>query len=427
MARRGHNEGSIYKRSDGRWVASLTLGDGSGKRREFYGKTRQEVVRRLAEAKRDLDAGIPLGDEIQTVGKYLDSWLTAARPPHVDERTWMGYEQHVRNHLIPGLGAVRRASRTAQRVQEFYGEKLLGGLASTTVHHIHSTLHAALEAAVRLGVVGRNVTDYVDAPPVRTKEMHPLSRDKARALPAASAGHRLEAFFVLAVATGMREDELMGLTWANVDAEAGVVRVRQSVQRPKGGGWRFKVPKTKRSRRQIAVSDEVMAVLHAHRARQLQERLLVGPAWTDLDLVFPPMVGTPLSPRTLLYRTFRPLLVKAGIVDPAGVRIHDLRHTAATPALGGRVNPKVVSEMLGHASVAITLDLYSHVVPDMQQDAAPVMGRLLFGPKGLRGDEQDGEGEEERRDRAREPRRGARQPSRDCWWVTGSRECRQMF
>lgn len=408
MARRGHNEGSIYKRSDGRWVASLTLGDGSGKRREFYGKTRQEVARRLAAAKRDLDAGIPLGDESQTVGKYLDSWLTAVRPPRVDERTWMGYEQHVRNHLGPGLGAVRLSRLTAQAVQEFYGEKLQGGLASTTVHHIHATLHAALEAAVRLGVVGRNVTDYVDAPPVRTKEMRPLSRDESRALLAASTSHRLEAFFVLALATGMREGELMALTWANVDAEASVVRVRQSVQRPKGGGWRFKVPKTKRSRRQIAVSDEVMAALHAHRSRQLQERLLVGPAWTDLDLVFPSMVGTPLSPRTLLYRTFRPLLVKAGIADPAGVRIHDLRHTAATLALGGRVNPKVVSEMLGHASVAITLDLYSHVVPDMQQDAAAVMGRLLFGPKGSSGDERDGE-EEHRDPRARRAREEHRQ------------------
>lgn len=114
------------------------------------------------------------------------------------------------------------------------------------------------------------------------------------------------------------------------------------------------------------------------------------------------MVGTPLSPRTLLYRTFRPLLTKAGIVDPAGVRIHDLRHTAATLALGGRVNPKVVSEMLGHASVAITLDLYSHVVPDMQQDAAAVMGRLLFGPKRVHGEE--GDEEQGRGDRARESR-----------------------
>lgn len=179
-------------------------------------------------------------------------------PPRLDERTWMGYEQHVRNHLKPGLGAVRLSRLTAQTVQEFYGEKLQGGLASTTVHHIHGTLHAALESAVRLGVVGRNITDYVDAPPVRTKEMRPLSRDEARTLLAASTGHRLEVFFVLALATGMREGELMGLTWANVDAEAGVVWVRQSVQRPKGGGWRFKVPKTKRSRRQIAVSNEVL-------------------------------------------------------------------------------------------------------------------------------------------------------------------------
>ena len=240
-------------------------------------------------------------------------------------------------------------------------------------------------------------------PPDARHEIRPLSPDEARRIVEAvgGSGERDEALYVLAIRSGMRQGEMLGLRWRDVDLEHWMLHVRASVhQHPRTGEWTLTQPKTPRSRRQIAVSDEVMAALHAHRARQLQERLLVGPAWTDLDLVFPSMVGTPLSPRTLLYRTFRPLLAKASIVDPAGVRIHDLRHTAATLALGGRVNPKVVSEMLGHASVAIALDLYSHVVPDMQQDAAAVMGRLLFGPEGSRRDEQDGEeGDDERRDR----------------------------
>jgi integrase len=201
-----------------------------------------------------------------------------------------------------------------------------------------------------------------------------LSRAQAQRLLEASAGTRQEALYTLALATGMRQGELLGLRWRDVDLDAGVLRVRASLRRSrKTGDWHFAEPKTRRSRRQLALGPETIEVLRRQRARQAQSRLLVGAAWRDLDLVFATEAGGPLLARNV-YRSFMQLLARAELPR---VRFHDLRHTAATLLLSARVNPKVVSELLGHASVAITLDIYSHVLPDMQQDAAATMDRLL--------------------------------------------------
>jgi integrase len=172
----------------------------------------------------------------------------------------------------------------------------------------------------------------------------------------------------------MRQSELLGLHWSEVDFDASLVRVRWQLKREEGQ-WVLKQPKTRRSRRQIALSASTMEVLRAHRTAQVEERLRQGPAWEDHELVFCTRLGRPLSARNIV-RAFLGLLEKGGI---RRVRFHDLRHTAATLLLASRVNPKVVSEMLGHASVAITLDIYSHVIPDMQQDAAAMMEQVLYG------------------------------------------------
>jgi integrase len=228
-----------------------------------------------------------------------------------------------------------------------------------------------------LGLVPRNVTDLVDAPGLANIELHPLSAEETRILLDVASGERLEALYVVAVSTGMRQSELLGLRWADVDLEAlpaPVLRVQYQLKR-KNGTLVFKAPKTRRSRRQIALAAPAVVALKRHRAAQAEQRLLMGPVWREYDLVFCTGHGTPLSARNVV-RSFKALLKKAALAD---VRFHDLRHTCATLLLGARVNPKVVSEMLGHASVADYAGHLQHVVPDMQHDAASAMGNLLYG------------------------------------------------
>ncbi|HLY32474.1 MAG TPA: tyrosine-type recombinase/integrase [Ktedonobacterales bacterium] len=371
--RRGHGEGSIRKRTDGRWEAQMSLGDGT--RKSFYGKTRQEVARQLAAALRDLDKGLPIiRDERQTLATYLASWLDAITL-NLDARTMESYRQHVELHIIPTLGAIRISKLTPQQVQDLYAKKIADGLSTTTVRHIHATLHKALGGALRMGIVQRNVSDLVDPPRMRKLDMHVLSRDEARHFLDAAQGHVWEALFTTALFTGMRQGELLALHWRDVDLDAGRLSVRASLQQTKNatGDWVIKAPKTKHSKRQISLSAPVVASLRAHRIKQNALRLKLGEAWEDSDLVFCNSLGTPLFHQNV-NGSLKKILQRAGL--PA-IRFHDLRHTAATLMLKANVNPKIVSEMLGHASIAITLDIYSHVLPDMQQDAAATLAALL--------------------------------------------------
>ena len=226
----------------------------------------------------------------------------------------------------------------------------MAGLSTSTVRHLHATLHKALKDAERLGLVARNVCKLVNAPRMAESEIHPLSREDARVLLDVATGERLEALYTVALATGMRQSELLGLRWKDVYLDEGLLRVRMQLKREEGE-WVWKEPKTRRSRRQIALASPVVEVLQRHRERQEVERLALPSGWHEHDLVFCNKMGGPLFARNLV-RSFMLLLEKAAIPH---IRFHDLRHTAATLLLSARVNPKVVSEMLGHASVSITL------------------------------------------------------------------------
>ena len=370
--KRGNNEGSITKRADGLWEARITL-DG-GKRKSFYAKTRQEAARKLAAALRDLESGLPVVGGKQTVGQYLTSWLDATKAT-VRPATWRRYEQYVRLHALPLLGTVPLVKLTAQQVQLLYAKKLEEGQSSTSVHHLHAVLHRALEAAVRLGLLQRNVCDLVDVPRMRHHEMTTLSEEQAHKLLAAAKGERLEALYVLALSTGMRQGELLALKWRDVDLDGATLQVRSTLHFTRDG-FVFAEPKTGFSRRRIALSRVAVEALRAHRTRQVAERLHVGPAWDDLDLVFPNTIGRPIDGINLLKYWFYPLIERVGLPR---MRFHDLRHTAATLLLGRGINPKVVSEMLGHSHVSVTLGIYSHVMPHMQQQAASAMDDALRG------------------------------------------------
>lgn len=382
MGKRGHGEGSIHQREVNgkpRWVAILHLGyDENGKRQRkyLYGDTRKEAARKLADAQRTLDAGLTVQrNERQTLQQYMESWLRIAEPT-VRPDTWLRYEQITRLHIVPTLGRTSVSKLTAQQVQELYSQKLAEGLSPRTVRYIHATLRRALGEAAVLGIVARNVATMTKPPRLGHHEMHVLNERQARTLLEAAHGDRLEALWVLSVRTGLRRGELLGLRWHSIDLDQGALQVVAQLKWQRGGKWSLADVKTKHGRRRIMLSPPVVDALRAHRRRQLEERLELGEAWEDNDLIFCYPTRQPMPPSHVLRYEFYPLLKRAGLPQ---IRLHDLRHTCATILLGRGVNPKIVSELLGHATISITLNVYSHVLPDMQQQAAAAMDAALGG------------------------------------------------
>ncbi len=248
MGKRANGEGSIYQRTDGRWCASLSTE--KAKRKHFLGRTRAEVAKKLTSALDEQAKGTLVTGPRQTVRQFFTQWLDAIRPS-LRGRTFVRYEQFVRLHVLPDLGPLTLTKVTPQQLQRLYTSRLDAGLSPTTVNHLHALIHKALSNAVRWGIVNRNVADLVDPPRSRHFEIATLNADQARAFLDAASGHRLEALFVLAVTTGMRQGELLGLRWRDVDLDAGALQVRGSMQATPDG-LRIMEPKTPGSRRQVA-------------------------------------------------------------------------------------------------------------------------------------------------------------------------------
>ena len=373
--KRGNGEGSIYRRKDGRWVGQYTVYTAKGpKYRYIYGKTRAAVAEKLSKAIAARSSGFVSDVGNLTLGEYLDRWLADSLRGTVRASTCERHEINVRVHINPSLGNVRLKGLTPAHVRGLHREKLDSGLASATVRKIHSTLHKALSQAVSDGLIPRNAAD-VKAPRPAPEEMRPLSEGEACTFldVARASGDRFEPLYVLAITTGLRRGELLGLRWEDVDLERGTLRVGRSLVREEG---RHTVgeTKTRRGRRQVNLTPRTVNALKAHRKRQLEERMRLAETYKDHGLVFSTSIGTPVNPENLVNRSFKPLLEKAGLPK---IRFHNLRHTCATLLLGRGVHPKFVQELLGHATIAITLDTYSHYLPSMGDQASGAMGDAL--------------------------------------------------
>lgn len=374
--KRGQGEGSIYKRKDGRWTAVVNLGyqDGKLKRKSFYGKTREEVQGKLIAALNDVQKGIPIPTERQTLKQFLERWLTDCVKPSVRPTTYVSYELQVRLHIVPMLGKYRLEKLTPQHVQTFLKDRLESGLAANTLKHCLSILRMALGQAQRWGLLGRNVAALVDSPRAERHEFEPLTPKQAREFLQAAQDDKFGMLFTVAIATGLRRGELLGLRWVDIDFENGTLRVNRSLQRVQGK-LVFQEPKTMKSRRVVPLPDLLVVKLREHRTRQLERKLAAGPNWQDNGLVFPSRLGTPMEPRNVK-RHLDPLLVKAGLPP---CRVHDLRHICASLLLEQGVQLKVVSEILGHTQLSITADLYTHVLPAVKVGAMDKMNSILTG------------------------------------------------
>jgi integrase len=374
--RRGHGEGSIYQDAQERWRAVVDLGWVNGKRDRKYlsGKTRREVQQKLTAALRDQQQGLPLAPERQTIERFLLSWLDDVAQPSVRPRVFIRYRELLTLHAIPTLGKRPLTKLQPQEVNSLYAKKRSEGLSAQTVTHLHRVLHRALSYAVRWNLVPRNVCDLVDPPRVTRPEGQWLNPEQARCLLAAASGDALEALYVLALTTGMRQSELLGLKWGDVDLRSGALQVRRALQRVPGRGFVEAEPKSAKSRRYITLTPLGIDALRNHRARQNEQRLAAGPLWEDRDLVFCNSTGRPLEHGNLLRRSYQPLLGRARLPK---VRFHDLRHSTASLLGSLGVPAKVIQEIMGHSQIGVTMDVYSHTMPGMQADAMARLNDLL--------------------------------------------------
>ncbi len=346
-----------------------------GKRRYVSGRTKEAARLALREARSNADAGLVFDAGTVTLTSYLDRWLEDSVKDTVRQRTYERYESIVRVHIAPAIGRVKLKALTPAHVRALYRQKLDSGLSPRTVNYVHVTLHKALSQAVSDGLVQRNAAQ-VKAPRPEKPEIRPLSPDQARKLIATAnvTEARYAALYVLALHTGMREGEMLGLRWDDLDLESTTptLQVRRTLSETRTG-HKFELPKSGKGR-SIKLSRKAVEALRSHRARQAQEKLRLGSLWQDNGLVFPTTTGTTTSGTNLLGRYFRPLLKLAGLPP---VRLHDLRHTCATILLMAGKHPKYVQELLGHASISITLDTYSHVIEGMDGGLGDAMDEAL--------------------------------------------------
>lgn len=377
MGKRGNGEGSISRRKNGGWMAQYAVYTMAGrKRKTIYSKTRKDVAARLATALSDREGGLVFDAGTLTVEEYLERWLSDCVRDTVKASTYSSYKQLANKHAVPTLGRIRLKTLTATHVRGLLREKLDAGLSPRTVQYVRFVLRKALDQAVADNLIPRNPVAGVKSPQVRREEIRPLSPEQARLFlrTAAETSDRLEALYVVAIHCGLRQGELLALKWEDLDLEAGTLQVRRSLSGSNDGHPVFTTPKTSKSRRQVRLTAGATEALKRHRRRQLEERLRIVGLWRDNDLVFTAETGTPLDRHNLCQRSFKPLLEKAGL---SGIRFHDLRHTCATLLLTKGVHPKIVQELLGHSTIAITLDTYSHVLPGMGDAAAGAMDEAL--------------------------------------------------
>ena len=304
-----------------------------------------------------------------TLGAYLERWLEDVVKPGVRPRTYGSYRELARLYVLPMLGGVPLRTLQPAQLQHLYGALLARGLAPKTVRNVHGVLHRALAQAVDWGLAARNVAAVVQAPKVEHPEAAALGPEEVARLLAAARDTRWAALLTVAVATGLRQGELLGLRWADLDLDAGVLHVRRQLGRDKT----FAPPKTSRGRRRVELPELAIEALRAHRRHQDEERGGHGPAYEEQDLVFCTHPGRPLGWRNVT-RAFKGLLRQARLPD---MPFHALRHTTASLLFLQRVHPKVVQEQLGHSRIGITLDLYSHLFPSLGKEAANRLDDLL--------------------------------------------------
>jgi integrase len=359
--RRGHGEGSIYKRKDGRWTAVISLGE--RKRQSFYGKTRKEVKEKMDIALQERQSNKKAASK-QLMKEYLTYWLNNVQIHVISETTYIKYESELRKHIIPALGHLQLDELTTQHIQTFMNDCIKKRLSSSMLHNMKALLGRALDDAVASGMVSLNVCRGVKLPTRKTEERVSFTLQQARTFLNVAKDHRYYGLFAIVVVLGLRSGEVRGLTWDQIDFDQNVLYVRYGAIYLPGRGTKLSSPKTEKGIRPIKMPPFLVRILLEHRDRQEREKEIAAELWEGKNLVFCTVTGGFLYAGNINY-ALRSLLLKAGLPS---ITFHDLRHSAATIMKALKVNDKVIQETLGHASFKSD-EIYIHLIKEMVDEA----------------------------------------------------------
>ena len=369
MARkRANNEGSIWKEGQS-WRAAVTL-DGRRISRSFQSKMECKVW--INDIQSQITRGMTYASAQLTLNTFLRQWLDIHKST-LGPKTAPRYEQLARDYILPELGEIKLRELRLDAIEAHYQTLTKMGLSSRSVRFVHSIIHKSLNDAIRRGYLSFNPVQGAILPRPDQKEMQILDEDEVMRFLIVVQGNRREALYNIAVKTGMRQGELLALKWSDLDWKRGTIRVQRQVQRIPGEGMVFRAPKTKASLRTIQLGEQTLDTLRNQRTRLELEKAVAGERWQEHNLIFPSTVGTPMGASNLL-KDFKKQLEKAKLRD---IRFHDLRHTAASLMLNYGVPVLVVSKILGHSKTSTTLDVYGHLIPVMQEQAARIMDEVI--------------------------------------------------
>lgn len=377
--------GQVIKKGDRKWLVRVFLGrDGNGKRRYFnkliHG-TRKDAEGFRSRTLTEMSQGKFVAPSMDTLDQYLNEWLRNSAKQKLSERTYAHQVSCLDRYVRPTLGGRKLSSLQPLDLQELYSRMREGGLSPRTTQIVHNILNRAFNQAVKWRVMAFNPAQLADRPKQERREMLALTPDQAAKFLQAAREDRYFLYFALALDTGARPSEVLGLQWKDVDFEQGRVTIQRTLEYSgSANAFRFVEPKTQRSRRSITISRINLQLLREHRRVQGENRLKKGADWQQHDLVFCTREGNPVQSRNIRRRHLRPILEAAEL--PKILNLYSLRHSCATLLLSAGINPKIVSERLGHASIVLTLDTYSHLLPDMQQAASDKLEKILFGEVG---------------------------------------------
>jgi integrase len=384
--KRGNGEGTIVKVKDNLWRGAVVIGrdeNGNLKRKWFNGKTKKEVIEKMQPVLALISAGDYVEPSKTSLGEWLDAWLSEYKKNVLKPTTYDSYETNIRCHLKPGLGHISLKDLKTVDIQRFINDKFEGGVSTALIRKLKNIIHGSLKQAMVNQLVTKNVSEGVVLPTHKQKEIRVFSKDEEKAFINELKGDRLEVAFKLDLVSGLRIGELLGLTWDCIDLTNGIITVKQSLIRVKN---RSKNPekknlyiienttKTRNSKRKVPIPKAAVSMLQKYKLKQEWEKRIAEGAYEDNNLLFCTALGNRIIPRNA-ERSFARVAKKAGIT---GASIHSIRHTYATRLFEKGVAAKTVSELLGHKNVSHTLDVYTHVLPDIKSDAVENLNYMLL-------------------------------------------------